>query len=70
MLVTGWRKEDLRRLMSRLPAEELSVAGHAIALASWHEVRQDSSTSDVFWLGETGTGQADTGPETCQEAVA
>lgn len=34
----GWRQLDLRKLMSELPAAELALAGHAVALAAWHEV--------------------------------
>ena len=33
-----WRREGLRGLMSQLPAEELSIAGHAAALAAWHSM--------------------------------
>jgi NADH pyrophosphatase-like rudimentary NUDIX domain len=34
----GWRQLDLRKLMSELPAADLALAGHAVALAAWHEV--------------------------------
>lgn len=34
----AWRREGLRGLMSQLPAEELSIAGHAAALAAWHSM--------------------------------
>lgn len=34
------RNQDLRSLMALLPPEELSVAGHAMALSQWHLAHQ------------------------------
>ena len=44
VFAAGWRQRDLRKLMSELPAAELALAGHAVALAAWHEVHTDCHT--------------------------
>ncbi|KAI7840059.1 hypothetical protein COHA_006190 [Chlorella ohadii] len=36
----GVRLQDLRSLMALLPPDELSVAGHAMALSQWHQAHQ------------------------------
>ena len=33
---------DLRRLLSTLPPPDLALAGHAVALSTWHQVRTEA----------------------------
>ena len=37
-LLVGLRFQEIRELMPLLPAEDLAVAGHAVALSQWHQV--------------------------------
>ena len=39
-LPPGLRLQELRELMPTLPVEDLAVAGHAVALSQWHQVRR------------------------------
>ena len=37
--LAGAEPQELRALMSQMEMGEVAVAGHAVALAHWHEVR-------------------------------
>ena len=52
--------EELRALLPRLPADQLAVGGHAVALSQWHAVRRNRLKGfDVYQKQNVLGGQVD-----------
>ena len=53
--LVGYIMQDLRSMVAHLRGTDLAVAGHAVALAGWHQVRlssqPDSHSTSAYSFG-------------------